>query len=550
MMGDPHLPAGSPVEEDSASMVSRLESADRRAQDPSAVSGRSALWAVVGVVLLGALLRFYRIGNQSLWIDEITTLNSVNVGASLTWMQLLENIQGPLHSGIVWMVSQVTLREEALRSISAVASVATIPVVFLLGRDLFDRRAGLLAALFFAVSPFSIWYAQEIRNYALLHAFAAVSTLSVYRLVVCDGRAWAGHVVSTVAALYCNLSAAFLALGHNVFGSRRILRDRRFRRAWVVAYAVIVVLFVPSIWGVTQWVGVSDVSERVTFAPTSAEETLLRGETTFVPAAVPYSLFAMSYGFSLGPSLRALHLEPPSAAFLRHAPLVVPAGLAIAAALLLGLLRAARDRAVVGLILSVVGAVFGGAVLAAVLNVKPFNVRYVSVVLPVLVVLVGAGVGALPRWPRAALACAILLFTAVSLWSHYHDPAYWKEDVRAVTRYIEENERPGDIVVVPAVREVFDFYFRGRAGRFALYPTETLTDAQVREVIEKRAGSARRLWFIDARLWAADPDRRIPAYLHGHHELADVRAFPCAELSLFLVAADGAPDRQGASPPS
>lgn len=533
-----------------ANMVSRLESADRGATNPSTGSARSTLWILVALTILAALLRFYRIGNQNFWIDEVTTLNAVNMGASLTLKELMANIQGPLHAGILWLVSQVTMREEAFRSISAVASVATLPIVFLLGRALFDRRTGLLAALFFAVSPFSIWYAQEARNYALLHAFAGLSTLIVYRLVERGRGGWARYAISTIAALYLNLSAAFLALGHNLFAARRVLRDRRFLQTWAVAYVIIAVSFVPSLWGVAQWADKVEVAERVVFAPAAEEATLLRGEHTFVPAAIPYSIFAMTYGYTLGPSLKVLHLEPSARAFLRHAPLVVPAGLVLAAALVLGLLRAVPNRLTLGLIVSITCAVFGGTVLTALWNVKPYGVRYVSVILPVLVVVIGAGVSALPRWPRAALAAVIVLLSGVSLWSHYYDPEHWKEDVRSAVRYIEKHERPGDVVAVPVVLDVFDYYYRGEARRFTVYPSETGSAERVREVIEEHTGPAPRLWLIDARLWGSDPNRRIPAYLRGRHELVDHQTFPCAAVSLFRMAGGGEPAREAVPPPS
>jgi hypothetical protein len=531
-------------------MVSRHESTGGASGAPDPGSRRSLFWILAGITLLGALLRFHRIANQSLWTDEMATLNAVNVGAAVTLRELQANVQGPLHAAIVWLVSQVSLREEALRSVSAVVSIATIPVVFLLGRELFDRRAGLLAAFFLAVSPFSIWYAQEVRNYAMLHAFAALSTLLAYRLVGRDARAWPGYVASAAAALYCNLSAAFLVVGQAVFALPRAVRDRRFRRGWLIAYVIIALLFIPTLVGVARWAEKDRVSDRVVLTPVAEADALLRGETTFVPGAIPYTFFAMSYGFSLGPSLRALHLEPPARAFLRHAGLVVPAGLAAAGALLLGVWRATRDRVALRLILCVVAAVFGGTVLAALLNVKPFGARYVSAVLPLHVVLLGAGVGALSRWPRAALAGAIAVFSLMALWNHYYVPEYWKEDVRAATRYIEGHERPGDIVVAPAVLEVFDFYFRGTADRFALYPPDTRTDEGVSRVIETRARSASRIWFIDARHWGIDPDRRIPRYLRDRHELLDARSFPCAELSLFRAAWDVTARGEAAPAPS
>jgi uncharacterized membrane protein len=528
-------------------MVSRLEPEDGRAADPSRGGARPTLWILVVLTLLAALLRFYRIGNQSLWIDEVLTLDAMNLGGRVTLRAFLMNIQGPLHAGILWLVSQVTVREAALRSVSAVASVATVPVVFLLGRDLFDRRAGLLAALFFAVSPFSIWYAQEARNYALVHAFTALSTLLVYRLVVRGGRGWAAYAAGMVIGLYLNLSAGFVAIGHNLFAAGRALRDRRLLRAWAITYAIIAIAFLPQLWGVAQWVDKARVTDRVVFAPAAEDATLLRGEHTFNPAALPYSVFALSYGYTLGPSLTDLHLAPPAEAFLDYAPLVIPAGLAAAAALVLGLVRAARNRTVLVFIVSIVCAVFGGAALTALWNVKPYTVRYVSVTLPMLAVVMGAGVAGLRRRPRAVLTLVIVGFCVVSLAGHYYNPEHWKEDVRSVARYIEEHERPDDVVVVPVVLNTFDFYYRGAARRFTMYSPDIASDERVAEVIEERVGTSERLWFIDARLWGADPHRRIPAYLRGRHELVERREFPNAELSLFRVVG---PPAGAEAPPS
>ena len=103
-------------------MVSRPKQAGPGDTDTLRERARSTLWIVVALTLLAALLRFYRIGNQNLWLDEVTTLNAVNMGASLTLREFFANIQGPLHAVIVWLVAQVTMREEALRSVSAVAS--------------------------------------------------------------------------------------------------------------------------------------------------------------------------------------------------------------------------------------------------------------------------------------------------------------------------------------------------------------------------------------------------------------------------------------------
>ena len=80
----------------------------------------------------------------------------------------------PLYYALAWVWTQVTgTGEFGLRSLSAVAGVATVPVAYLIGLELRGRRAGLMAAALVAVNPMLLWYSQEARAYALLALLCA-----------------------------------------------------------------------------------------------------------------------------------------------------------------------------------------------------------------------------------------------------------------------------------------------------------------------------------------------------------------------------------------
>ncbi|MCK4410369.1 MAG: glycosyltransferase family 39 protein, partial [Candidatus Eisenbacteria sp.] len=246
------------------------------------VGARTLRVALPLLVLLGALLRFYRLGGQSFWVDEILTLKAANIGESLGFRDVFSNIQGPFHALLIHFVAKLSTSEVALRSLSAVAGTGTIPLVYLLGRDMAGRRAGLVAAALFAVSPFSVWYSQEVRNYSLVILLSAASTLAAWRIITRGGRAWVLYVASVTLALYSNLSAAFLWLAHTVFGLGRLVRERRLWK-WAAACLVIAVLFLPVFLGLIRWVEVDEVGDRVVVAALAEEEELLRGSTTFSP---------------------------------------------------------------------------------------------------------------------------------------------------------------------------------------------------------------------------------------------------------------------------
>ena len=141
-------------------------------------------WFVVGVTALGALLRFATLGAQSYHHDEIVTASRVlrvGFGHAMDAVGFSESAP-PLYYVLAWLWTQVAgTGEWGLRSLSAAAGVATIPVAYLVGRELRGERAGLLAAALVAVNPMLLWYSQEARAYSLLCFFCALSLLCCVR---------------------------------------------------------------------------------------------------------------------------------------------------------------------------------------------------------------------------------------------------------------------------------------------------------------------------------------------------------------------------------
>jgi mannosyltransferase len=143
-----------------------------------------AFWIVAGLTVLAAVLRFATLGVQSYHHDEIVTAHRIlnaGFGHAMSTVNFSESTP-PLYYALAWVWTQVTgTGEWGLRSLSAVAGVATVPVAYLLGAELRGRRAGLWAAALVAVNPMLLWYSQEARAYALLVLLSAVSFLFALR---------------------------------------------------------------------------------------------------------------------------------------------------------------------------------------------------------------------------------------------------------------------------------------------------------------------------------------------------------------------------------
>jgi 4-amino-4-deoxy-L-arabinose transferase-like glycosyltransferase len=151
-----------------------------RGRTPSAALAGTLLG---GLVVLAAVLRFWGIGQQGFWYDEADTALLVRHGLG-TMLGLIPHTEStpPLYYVLAWFWVRVVGDHEAgLRSLSALAGVLLVPVIYVTAARLVSRRAGLLAAALTATNPLLIWYSQEARAYALLALMATLSLLAFAR---------------------------------------------------------------------------------------------------------------------------------------------------------------------------------------------------------------------------------------------------------------------------------------------------------------------------------------------------------------------------------
>jgi 4-amino-4-deoxy-L-arabinose transferase-like glycosyltransferase len=192
--------------------------------------GATALLPLGAVVAVGALLRFWALGHQSFWYDEIVTTLAIKgsfwhvVKGVRTWES-----SPPLYHLIAWLWTRpFGVTEVGLRSLSAVFGTATVVVAWAAGREAVSERAGLIAAGVVAVNPMLVWYSQDARPYALLALLGATTVWLALRIVRTPTRrrfvAWS--VVSCLALL-THYFAAFLLIGEFVALMWLMPADRR-----------------------------------------------------------------------------------------------------------------------------------------------------------------------------------------------------------------------------------------------------------------------------------------------------------------------------------
>jgi hypothetical protein len=148
-----------------------------------------APWLVILITLIGGGLRVLFIGNKGMWLDETFSVWLANhsVVDMLQWIARIDQ-HPPLYYLLLhyWIALNGDTPYYA-RLLSALFGAGTIPVIYLIGKRMSGVAVGLAAAVFLALSPFNIYYAQETRMYTFLMFNAAVAIYALVRLLT-DSR--------------------------------------------------------------------------------------------------------------------------------------------------------------------------------------------------------------------------------------------------------------------------------------------------------------------------------------------------------------------------
>jgi mannosyltransferase len=259
-----------------------------------------AFWIVAGLTVAAAVLRFATLGVQSYHHDEIVTASRILRDGFWHAMDAVGFSESapPLYYAVAWFWTQVTgTGEVGLRSVSAVAGVATVPVAYLLGVELSSRRAGLVAAALVAVNPMLLWYSQEARGYSLFILLTAISLLYFVRTLDHGRRRDSiGWGVASALALGTHYFAVFPIAAEVLWLLRR--RGRASGGAspgiWIIfaaGLALAPLVMLQTSYAHAEWIGDAGLGHRlwetgVTFALGETGDIIARPEHPLL-AVVP-----------------------------------------------------------------------------------------------------------------------------------------------------------------------------------------------------------------------------------------------------------------------
>jgi 4-amino-4-deoxy-L-arabinose transferase-like glycosyltransferase len=402
--------------------------------------------------MVGTALRFYRLGANSLWIDELATLDLASHSLSdILRLSSSANFVPPLYFLLVHGALQVFGESEVtLRLLSAAAGIATIPVVWLLTRDMTGNRLTAdLAATLLALNPLHLWYSQEARPYSLLLFFSCCALLALERAAQTNSaRYWILFTLSSALAFLTHTTAVLLAAIAwgwmlSAPGKRHLIRPL------LASSVAAVLLCTPSILAIAG-----------AFAETQG--TFHTAPRAITGLELPYTLFTYVGGYSFGPSPREIQDLGALGALRNNLFQSAIAGVGLLALLLLLWLN---RRAAVPLFVALFAISLAGIFVLAALSGKPYNVRYTLPGLIGFLLSVSLASRTLTPQLRAFALAVPVGIAAIADAQWFWVSRYWKEDTRAAVTWLRNRVGPGvQVAVAPGYSIPILQYYARKAG--------------------------------------------------------------------------------------
>ncbi len=388
------------------------------------------------VLFMAAALRFFRLGAQSLWSDEG---NSVAL-AQRSFAEIATRTALDIHPPFYyWLLKAWTslfgLSEFAVRSLSAVLGILLVLVVYQIGSRLFTRQIGLAAAVFSAINPFQIYYAQETRMYMLLALLSAALILisaEMWRRKSWSGGWFAAYIIIATLGLYTHYAFPVMLAVVNLAGFGFFWRQKSRLWRWLLLQIVPILFYAP--WfpiayrQLTGW-------DKSLLAHSEAGEiarTLLQYLALGISASVVNTLWLWVFGVALLSALFVAWRNRNMSHLLIWLWLIFP--LALTAYLF-----------------------------------RPAYLKFLLVASPAFSLLMGIGVSHFAPTRKTSrnilllLSLTVLIIVAsfLSLRATYFDTAFQRDNYRGIAATISALATADDAVILyaPGQQEVFGYYF-------------------------------------------------------------------------------------------
>lgn len=147
------------------------------------------LLAIIVATYLAGKLRLSGLAEKSIWFDESFSILFAREPLTQTLYLCKNDVMPPFYFVLLhfWLrLFPAGNMETAIfypRLLSAIFGVLAIPLIYILGKRLFNPAVGVISVLLLTFSPFHLHYSQEIRMYSLFVVLALMEYIVIFDFI-------------------------------------------------------------------------------------------------------------------------------------------------------------------------------------------------------------------------------------------------------------------------------------------------------------------------------------------------------------------------------
>jgi 4-amino-4-deoxy-L-arabinose transferase-like glycosyltransferase len=204
---------------------------------------------IIGLMLLQIAVCLPFINSFPIALDEPFSIFWAQQDLHDMHQMFMNENNPPLHFELLhYWIKLFGISPLAVRSLSLVFSVLTIPFLYKLARKLMEQPFAVLVVLLFVCSRFNHFHALEARTYSLFVFLFVVVVLQLYKLIFEDKFSFWILAVANALLLYSHYLGAFVLSIELVILLFFIRRLNKRKMLWAgAAYLLTVALYIPGI---------------------------------------------------------------------------------------------------------------------------------------------------------------------------------------------------------------------------------------------------------------------------------------------------------------
>ena len=214
-----------------------MESMDRNTNSSNLCSDEKGGWwttgILIGLVAVGAIVRLSGLRDFALSPDDLLHVEISHDGSlGQVWKKSLTNMHPPLLFFLLRGMVEISSDEIFLRSIAWLPGLATIPMLFFLGRRAIGSVGGVAMAFLATLGFGPMIVSQVIRQYSLFTLLVVVALYLALRVTEEETPlALAGYSLTITALTWLHYSAVIPLAGVGIALGSKWIRKRQVTRA-------------------------------------------------------------------------------------------------------------------------------------------------------------------------------------------------------------------------------------------------------------------------------------------------------------------------------